>query len=155
MKQELIPEFRDFVALLNQHEIRYVVVGGYAVGWHGYPRATKDLDFFVERSPENAGKLLRVLAEFGMSSLGLTEADLMEENTGVYFGHPPQRIDLINFAQGITFEQAWETRVVGKFGGVEINWLSRELLLRHKLAAARPQDLADVAKLERRPPRGA
>lgn len=93
-------DFLEFVRLLNRHGVKYVLIGGYAVGWHGHPRVTKDIDFFVERSPENAAAILRVLEEFGMSCLGITADDLTKEGTCVYFGNPPFRIDLLNFAEG-------------------------------------------------------
>lgn len=149
MKLEWTKDFRDFVALLNQHGVKYVLLGGYAVAWHGYPRFTKDIDFLVERSRENAEALVRVLDDFGMSGLGFTVEDLIEENTCLYFGHPPYRIDLINFAAGITFEEAWAAREEGEFDGLKFHVINREMLVKNKRATARGQDLVDAEKLER------
>lgn len=148
MKLEWTKEFRDFVALLNQHGIKYVLLGGYAVAWHGYPRFTKEIDFLVERSRENAEALVRVLDESGMSGLGFTVDDLLEENTCVCFGHPPFRIDVLNFAAGVSFEEVWATREEGEFDGLK-HVISREMLVKNKRATARGQDLVDAEKLER------
>jgi hypothetical protein len=150
MKLTLTKDFRDFVALLNELEVRYVLVGGYAVAWHGYPRFTKDIDFFVERSRENAERLLEVLNRFGLGSLGFTLDDLLAENTGLYFGFPPTRIDLINFADGLSFEEAWASRETGEIEQMPFYVLSRATLIKNKRASGRAQDLADVEKLEER-----
>ena len=150
MKLDWTTDFRDFAALLNELDVKYVLVGGYAVAWHGHPRFTKDIDFFVERSRANAERLLQVLDRFGFSSLGVTLEDLLEENTCLYFGHPPNRIDLINFADGLTFDEAWSSREQGEIGQLKFCVASREVLIRNKRAAGRPQDVADAAKLESR-----
>jgi hypothetical protein len=150
MKLELTTDFRDFVALLNDLDVKYVLVGGYAVAWHGHPRFTKDIDFFVERSHANAERLLQVLDRFGFSSLGVTMEDLLEENTCLYFGHPPNRIDLINFADGLTFDEAWASREQGQVDQLRFFVANREVLIKNKRAAGRAQDLADVQKLESR-----
>lgn len=151
--QDWTREFREFAALLNKHRVKYVLVGGYAVGWHGHPRVTKDIDFLVERSPENAAKLVAVLEEFGLSCLGLKQEDFLEESSGVFFGLPPHRIDLLNFADGITFDEAWATKVEAQQDGEPLLIISRELLIKNKLAAGRLQDLADAATLQRRGPK--
>lgn len=148
-----IREFREFVALLDKHGVRYVMLGGYAVGWHGHPRVTKDIDFLVERSRENAAKLVIVLEDFGLSCLGLKAADFLKEESVVYFGRPPFRIDLINFADGIAFDEAWATRIQTTQDGEPLLVISRDLLIKNKRATGRLQDLADVAALERRPPK--
>lgn len=152
-KQDWTREFREFAALLNKHGVKYVLVGGYAVGWHGYPRVTKDIDFLVERSPENAAKLMSVPEDFGLSCLGLKQEDFLQEASGVFFGRPPNRIDLLNFADGITFDEAWATKIETLHGDKPLLVISRELLIKNKRAAGRPQDLADVSMLERRPPK--
>ena len=151
--QDWTREFREFAALLNKHRVKYVLIGGYAVGWHGHPRVTKDVDFFVERSPENAAKLVSVLEEFGLSCLGLKQEDFLEEASGVFFGLPPHRIDLLNFAAGITFDEAWTTKVEAQQDGEPLLIISRDLLIKNKRATGRLQDLADASALERRPPK--
>lgn len=153
MKLIWTQDFRDFVASLNRNEVKYVLLGGYAVGWHGAPRATKDVDFFIERSAENVRRTIRAVEEFGLSCLGFTEADLTEENSGVFFGTPPYRVDIINFAQGITFEEAWATRIVDDSEGMTLNVISRDLLIQNKQSTGRPQDQVDAAVLLRRVPK--
>lgn len=152
MSQKWIQEFREFVVLLNKHEVKYLLVGGYAVGWHGYPRVTKDIDFFVEPSAENAAKLIAVLGDFGLSSLGINEDDLLREESCIFFGRPPSRIELINFATGITFDEAWATKVEANRDGEPLLIIGREMLIKNKRATGRLQDLADAGILERRPP---
>jgi hypothetical protein len=150
MNPEPTKDFRDFVALLNRHKVKYVLIGGYAVAFHGHPRFTKDVDFLVERSRENAEALLSVLADFGFQSLGFTSDDLLVEDTGFYLGNPPYRIDVLNCAPGITFQEAWESRIEAEIAGVTCQVLSRELLIRSKRASGRPTDLDDADKIERR-----
>lgn len=144
------PDFLDLLRALSDAEARFLVVGAYAVGVHGWPRATKDLDVWVEASSENAPRVLRGLHEFGAPLMGLTEADLMTPGVGLQIGVEPGRIDVLTKLSGITFEQAWPGRVQADFGeGVRCNVLGLSELLQNKRASARPQDLADVAALER------
>jgi len=152
MKPELTKDFREFVELLDANGVKYVLIGGYAVAWHGHPRFTNDIDFFLERSEQNAAAILRALAQFGMGSLGVVRDDFLEGG-GVFIGHEPYRIDLLTSALGIDFDEAWRTRIVGTWDGVKINVLDRDLLIRSKRAAGRPDDLGDLEKLERRGPR--
>jgi len=146
---KLPPDTREFVELLNRLEVKYVMLGGYAVAWHGHPRLTKDVDFFIEASMQNGERVAAALNEFGMGSLGLTAEDV-SLGIGVHFGRPPWRIDLVAEADGITFAEAWASRVEADWDGLKVNMLSRELLLQNKRASGRLEDLADVAKLEKR-----
>jgi hypothetical protein len=114
---KLPKDLKDFIALLNAHDVWYLVVGGYAVAYHGYPRMTGDIDLFVEVSPENARKLEAVLGEFGFSGMGLTAADFLEPGTIIQLGYPPNRIDLITSLSGVTFAPAWEQRVSAEVAG--------------------------------------
>lgn len=147
---KLPPDSRDFLELLNSHDVRYVIVGGWAVALHGHPRYTGDIDFFVECSPENAEKLLRVLEAFNPGAFGFTATDLQEPNMCFQLGIEPQRIDLLTFAEGIDFESAWQSRQEILLDGVRAWMVSRELLIKNKIASGRAQDLADVEKLNRR-----
>src|SRR4051812_14768183 len=99
-------DLKDFVELLNAENVRYVVVGGYAIAFHVQPRATGDIDFFVEPNPENARKLIKVLRQFGASVPGLTAADLTQPDQVVQFGRPPHRIDLLTSIEALSFEDA-------------------------------------------------
>jgi hypothetical protein len=144
---KLPKNLRDFVALLNAHDVRYLVVGGYAVAYHGSPRMTGDIDFFVEASQENARKLETVLSEFGFAGLGLTPADFLEPDTIIQLGYPPNRIDLITSLSGVTFAPAWEQRVSAEVDGVTLVFVGKETLLANKAASGRPKDLADLDAL--------
>lgn len=152
MKPNWTEEFREFVASLNRNEVRYVMLGGYAVAWHGHPRFTGDVDFFIERTPENAGRVVKAIEDFGLACLGISAADLLAEESCVYFGASPWRVDIINFATGITFGDAWASRIQADIDGTPCHIISRDLLLRNKRATGRSKDIADVETLEKRAP---
>ena len=118
------------------------------MAFHGYPRFTGDIDFFVESSSENATKLARVLSDFGFGQLGLKAADFLESETVVQLGRPPNRIDILTSIDGVEFAEAWNSRIKTSTG-VELFVINKELLLRNKRVAARPQDLADIDRLTR------
>lgn len=148
MKMELQRDLSEFIALLNSASVKYVIVGGYAVAFHGFPRDTGDIDFFVEASLENANRLSRVVRNFGFTDPKLTPEFFMGSNEVVQFGREPFRIDLITAISGVGFEEAWETSVTGSLGGQPVKFISKDLLLRNKRASARSLDLADVDHLE-------
>ena len=147
---KLPPDSRDFLELLNSHDVKYVVVGGWAVAWHGHPRYTGDIDFFVECSLANAEKLIRVLEAVNPGAFGFTVTDLQEPGMCFQLGVEPQRIDLLTFAEGIDFASAWQSRQETFLDGVRVWMVSRDLLIQNKIASGRAQDLADVEKLKRR-----
>lgn len=140
-------EFREFVALLNAHEVRYLIVGGYAVALHGHPRYTKDLDVWVDLSPENAKRLLAALHEFGFGSVGLTMADFLEPDQVVQLGYPPKRIDLATSLSGVQFDPCYDARVDVTIDGLAIPFIDLENLKRNKRATDRHQDRADLENL--------
>lgn len=144
-------DFSDMLSALNDEGVEYLVVGGYAVGAHGLPRATKDIDIWVRPTAENAARVFRALARFGAPSHGLTIADLVTKGTVYQIGVPPQRIDILTAIDGVEFNEAWPERVSSDLGGVPAPVIGRSALVRNKRASGRPQDLADVARLERRP----
>lgn len=141
-------DFKDFIELLNANQVRYLVVGGYAVALHGHPRYTKDLDVWVERSRENAQALLQALAEFGMQSLGLTADDFLEPDQVVQLGYPPNRIDILVAVSGVEFADCYPQCVKIQLDGVEVNFIDLENLKKNKKASGRLQDLADLENLE-------
>lgn len=144
------PDFLDLLRALLAAEARFLVVGAYALGIHGRPRATKDFDVWVEASADNAPRVIRALEAFGAPLMGLTENDLHTPKMGLQIGVEPGRIDVLTSISGVTFEQAWPDRVEADFGeGVRCGVISATHLLQNKRAAGRPQDLADVAALER------
>jgi hypothetical protein len=124
-------------------------VGGYAVGVHGHPRATKDLDVWVEASPENAARVMAALRAFVAPIGGLTEEDFATPGTGFMMGRPPSRIDILTQIAGLEFGAAWSRRIIRRFDGHECPVISMDDLIINKRAAGRPQDLADVDALMR------
>lgn len=145
---ELSQDFNEFIACCDVREVRYLIVGGYAVAAHGHPRFTKDLDVWIWVNPDNAARMIGALSDFGFSSLGLTEDDFLQKDAVVQLGHPPQRIDLLTGIDGVAFDDCWADRVPVRIGGRSINFLDRTHLILNKRASGRPQDLADVAALD-------
>lgn len=140
----LPPDWREFIELLNSHGVEYVIVGAWARAIHGVPRSTGDIDFFVRASPENADRLVQVLSRFGFASLGIRREDFLALGQIIQLGVAPYRIDIITGISGVTFEEAWNERVVGQLDGLPAAFLSLGLFRRNKLAAGRPKDLADL-----------
>jgi hypothetical protein len=138
----------EFVACLARHDVRALIVGAHALAMHAKPRYTRDLDVYVDPSPENARRILTALEEFGFGALGITEADLRAHRV-VQLGHEPNRIDIMTSIDGVTFEEAWSSRVEGTFGGEKVFFIGKAALMRNKAASARPQDLADLDLLRR------
>jgi hypothetical protein len=145
---EATRDFEELFALLKRHGVNALIVGAHAVAFYAKPRYTKDLDVFVEPKPENAARLLAALQAFGFGDLGLTENDFVPGRI-VQLGVPPNRVDLITAIDGVTFEEAWRGRVTGRLGSQEVDFIGLEALRRNKRAAARPQDLVDLAILDR------
>jgi hypothetical protein len=143
-------DFLDLLRAFVAADVRFLVVGGYAVGVHGRPRATKDLDVWVEPSQDNAPRVIRALREFGSPLMGLTAADFARAGVGLQIGVAPTRIDIVTQVSGLSFAEALATHVEVDFAkGVRCPVIGLEALLANKRASGRPQDLADVAALER------
>ena len=147
--QLLTKDFIEFIECCDRREVRFLIVGGYALAAHGHPRATKDLDVWVLIDPTNAERLVQALDDFGMGSLGLTPADFLEPEIVVQLGYAPIRIDLLTSISGVTFDQCWPNRIVINVGNVETGFISVDDLITNKRAAGRPQDLVDADTLER------
>jgi uncharacterized nucleotidyltransferase DUF6036 len=140
-------DLREFIELLNSHDVKYMIVGGYAVAFHGHPRTTGDIDLFIEISEENASKLERVMSEFGFGGLGLRSADFLEPGTIIQLGYPPNRIDLVTSISGVGFAEAWKYRVIDIVEGLTMIFVDKRTLLANKTASGRPKDLADLDAL--------
>ncbi len=140
-------DFEELLAFLNARHVKAVIVGGHALALHGHPRYTKDLDVFVEPTSVNAAALLQALDDFGFGSVGLTADDFSTTGKVVQLGVAPNRIDLMTAIDGVSFDEAWATRVSGTFGEVPVFYLGRDSFLANKRAAGRPQDLADIDAL--------
>lgn len=141
-------DFKEFIESLNGNGVRYLVVGGYAVALHGYPRYTKDLDLWIDRTPENAVCLVGALATFGFGSVGLTGEDFLGVDQIIQLGYPPSRIDLITDLPGVDFSTCYDQKVQVMMDGVQVNFIDAENLKRNKKASGRHQDLADLEHLE-------
>ena len=145
---DLDQDFNEFVQLLLANDVRVLIIGGYALAAHGAPRYTGDLDTWLWVNDNNANRVLVVLESFGFGSLNITREDLLNPNTVIQLGYPPHRIDLLTGIDGVGFDEAWNRRVEFEINGRRVPFISREDLITNKRAVARPQDLADVAKLE-------
>lgn len=144
---ELDQDFNEFVALLATHDVRYMIVGGYALAAHGLPRATGDLDAWIWADPINAQRLLSALDEFGFGGVGIEEADLTSPDRVIQLGYPPYRIDLVTQISGVEFETAWARHIEVILDGVKVPFIAREDLIINKRATGRPQVIADVLRL--------
>jgi len=144
----LSQDFREFIKLLNYNHVRYLVVGGYAVAFHGHPRYTKDIDIWIWVSKNNAKKLLKTLDEFGFSSLDLKEEDFLEPGYVIQLGYPPNRIDILTQVTGLEFDLRYSSKMELDVEGIIVNFLDLENLKKNKRAVGRFQDLADLESLE-------
>ena len=145
----IAPDFREFAASLNARKVRYLIVGGYAVAFHGHPRYTKDLDVWVERTRGNVRRLLKGLDDFGFGAVGLQEDDFLEPDQVVQLGYPPLRIDLLTSLAGVTFEPCYRRREMLEVEEeVELPFIDLNGLRANKRAVGRHQDLADLEQLE-------
>ena len=140
-------DFTDLLSLFNDNNVRYLVIGGYAVIQHAEPRFTKDLDLWISTDPSNARAVYQSLKNFGAPLTDLTEADFAEEGYFYQMGVPPVRVDVLMGIPGIQFEEAWDRRVEVDFDGLSIPFISRLDLITAKLASGRPQDLIDAELL--------
>jgi hypothetical protein len=135
------------LSLLNSNKVQYLVLGGYAVGYHGYPRPTGDIDIWIATSEENAKKVKAAVAAFGFDVPNLTEILFLQEGNIVRFGLPPLRIEILTSVSGITFQECYSRRVIDIIDGVEVSFISLEDLKTNKLASGRHKDLNDYENL--------
>lgn len=140
-------DFKEFIQSLNDNQVRYLVIGGYAVAFHGYPRYTKDIDIWVEMSQENATNLIKALEQFGFGSLNLQASDFLDPDQVIQLGYPPSRIDLLTTPSGVTFETCFASRIEVPFEDLTVNFIDLENLRQNKKASGRLQDLADLENL--------
>jgi hypothetical protein len=140
-------DLREFIESLNFHHVEYLIVGAFALAFHGVPRSTGDIDILVRRSAENAARIQATLVDFSFASLGLTAADFVNADQIIQLGHPPNRIDLLTSITGVEFDEAWAGRVAAKLHGVPVQFIDRQCLIRNKQATGRTRDLADLEAL--------
>jgi predicted nucleotidyltransferase len=135
--------------LLNAHDVQYLVIGEYAVNFHGYPRYTKNIDFWLWMTDENIEKLLQVIKSFGFGSLGLDKNDFSDADNIIQLGYEPYRIDLLMDVNGVDFQECYNRRIDGEIETVKVKFLSIDDLIVAKKNAGRLQDLADAEQLEK------
>jgi hypothetical protein len=145
---QLPPDFKEFLQFLDAEKVEYLLVGGYAVGVHGFSRGTGDLDIWVAMSEQNARSLVRALRRFGFSERAVDESLFLNEHQIVTMGHPPLRIDLMTSVSGIEFREAYEEHEVRIMDGIPVHVISRNHLLQNKRAAGRSKDKNDIEELE-------
>jgi predicted nucleotidyltransferase len=144
---QLPPDFREFLQLLASRGVEYLVVGGYAVGFHGYPRATADLDIWIAATPSNAEKVVAVLREFGFGMPEVTRELFVERDRVIRMGEPPIRIEILTSLSGVEFTECYEDRELADLEGVQVNVIALNHLKENKKAAGRYQDLSDLEHL--------
>ncbi len=143
-------DFREFLQLLNSKKIEYLVIGGYAVGYHGYPRATGDMDIWIAINEKNALKIIEALKEFGFDLPELDKELFLKENKVIRMGVPPMRLEILTSIDGVCFETCFKNRIVANFGSFKVNFISKDDLLTNKRASGRPKDLLDYDVLQKK-----
>jgi predicted nucleotidyltransferase len=145
--QALPNDFREFLKFLTEAEVEYLLIGGYAVGYYGYPRTTADIDIWVAISPANAAKLVGVLNRFGMRDSSITPSVFQERGKIIRMGVPPMRIEILTEIDGVTFEECYASRTAAEIDGQKVNLISRQHLRINKRASGRHKDLDDLEHL--------
>ena len=144
---EIQSDFRDLLESFNKNRVEYVIVGGYALAFHGAPRYTGDLDILVNTSEDNAHRILNALNEFGFGSVGLSLQDFIESNKVIQLGYPPVRIDIVTSISGVSWVEAYQNRVAGKYGDITVYYIGRTQFVVNKRTVGRKKDLADLEAL--------
>ena len=143
----LNPDFKELLRLFNSKEVEYLVVGGYAMAAHGYPRYTGDIDIWIWTNSDNARKILGALDEFGFGNLGLQESDFLKSEQVIQFGFAPARVDILTDIDGVSFRDCWARKVMLDFDGLAVPFIGKADLIQNKKASNRLQDQADLEKL--------
>jgi len=143
-------DFKEFLKLLNEHDVRYLLIGAYAVNYHGYIRATGDMDVWIAVHPDNAQKIIATLHAFGMEDPALHPDVFLQENKILRMGVPPLRLEITTSISGVEFDECYQSRIVDELDGIEVNLIDLENLKKNKKASGRPKDLVDLEKLEQR-----
>jgi predicted nucleotidyltransferase len=150
----LSSDLREFIHLLNTKSVKYVIVGAWALAFHGRPRYTGDIDIFVALEPDNADRLMEVIEAFGFGQSGIQPRDFLQIDHVIQLGRAPNRIDILTGISGVAFDEAWQSRERGSIADVDVFVISRDLLIQNKRAANRDKDRADIHLLEKsKPPR--
>jgi hypothetical protein len=140
-------DLREFIKLLGALDVRFVIVGAFAVAYHGYFRYTSDIDLFIDRSEENAERIQTAMEQFGFADLNLAKHDFTSADQIIQLGVSPNRIDLMTVLSGVTFDEAWATREYGSLDGLNVPFISKTMLKQNNVSSGRLQDLADAEHL--------
>ena len=140
-------DYEEFLELLNKHDVRYCVIGAFALAFHARPRYTKDIDILIDPTTDNAKRLLIAVDEFGFGSLNLAVKDFSTLGNIIQLGYEPVRIDIITSIKGLDFDDIWKSRIHGPYGKQTINYIDRQNLIRSKKLSNRDQDKADLKLL--------
>lgn len=147
MEMQLPEDFKEFLKLLTKHQIEYLLIGGYAVGYYGYPRATTDIDIWIASNPSNANRMVQALVEFGFGTTRLSPEIFLNPSGMVRMGLPPLRIEVLISISGVTFAECYAEKVVGTLDGVEVQLISLDRLKQNKKASGRFKDFNDLENL--------
>jgi hypothetical protein len=147
-------DLKEFVGCLNSTGAEYLIVGALAVSWHGFPRYSGDIDFLVRPTPDNAQRIRAALVKFGFGELDISLTDLTVPGKVIQLGYEPNRIDLMTSITGVSFEDAWDTRVAGELDGLPVFFIGRAALLRNKESTGRSKDRIDAEQLRKQSPGG-
>lgn len=145
---EIYRDFKELLELFNANEVEYLIVGGYALAFHGAPRFTGDIDLLVKAESENARRILNALNQFGFGSVDLSEIDFIAPDKVVQLGMPPVRIDILTSLTEVDWVKAWTNKVAGRYGDTPVCFISKGDLIANKRALGRQKDLADIEALE-------
>lgn len=140
-------DFRELLELLNSRGVEYLIVGAYALAFHGAPRNTGDIDIWVRAHPENAKRVVSALGTFGFASLGITESDFLHPEQVLQLGVPPVRVDILTSISGVTWDEAYSGRAPGTYGDVPVNFIGKSEYIKNKRATGRKKDAADIEAL--------
>jgi len=140
------PDFRDFIHACNSNQVEYVLVGSFALAYHGHPRATGDMDIWIRPTKQNVRAVLKSIRDFGFQEAGVTEEDLLSGKI-IQLGFPPVRIDILTILDGLQNDEIWDGRQKGKFGDLDVAYISREAFIKNKRKIGRHKDLADIELL--------
>jgi hypothetical protein len=144
---EIQKDFKELLESFNVHNVEYMIVGGYALAFHGVPRYTGDIDLFIKPDKKNARRAMDALDEFGFGSVGIELSDLAYENKVIQLGVPPVRIDIITSISGVTWKEACSSRVKGQYGDVPVYYIGLDQFIENKKSIGRKKDMADLEAL--------
>lgn len=137
-------DYEEILKLFNRHKVKYCIIGAFAVAFYARPRYTKDIDILIDSNPENAGRIIKALTEFGFGDLDLSEDDLCQEGSIIQLGYEPLRVDIVTSLSGINFNQVWKNKVSADYGREKVYFIGLDDLIQTKKQSSRPQDKVDL-----------